>query len=99
MAVVLIQPHLQAWNVRYQIVSNVPHIVGGVPPFVNQHHRKRVKQVHALLLDLVARYTVPDTEFVVNLHGTYSYYDFSCNFHVSLRKRDKFWTCYCVITV
>ena len=33
------------WNSHYQIVGGVVYLIGGLPHFVNHHHRKRIKQV------------------------------------------------------
>ena len=43
--------------------------VGGYGRFWNEHHRKRVKAVHAILAELTRRDPhLPDVEFVVNFH-------------------------------
>lgn len=43
--------------------------VGGVPPFWNEHHRKRVKSVFRLLSMLCEQDpALSDVEFVVNFH-------------------------------
>jgi hypothetical protein len=43
--------------------------VGGIPPFWNEHHRKRVKSVFRLLSMLChLDPSISDVEFVVNFH-------------------------------
>jgi hypothetical protein len=57
------------WNSHFQIVNGSVYVVGGVPSFWNEHHRKRVKSVFSLLDALVkVDPKIPDVEFVVNMH-------------------------------
>ena len=49
-----------AWNVRYQIVGGRLYVVGGEPPVVNDHHRKRLRGVRQILRSALALGTLAE---------------------------------------
>ena len=62
-------PSEKRWNTHFKIVNGTAYSVGGIPSFWNDHHRKRVKSVFALLSKLLKLDPkLPDVEFVVNFH-------------------------------
>ncbi|EKX40306.1 hypothetical protein GUITHDRAFT_142809 [Guillardia theta CCMP2712] len=62
-------PNEARWNTHFQIVNGTVYAVGGIQPFWNEHHRKRVKAVYTIFAELVKlQPDLPDVEFVINFH-------------------------------